>query len=188
MIRTLIQSARAARVLLLSVLTLPISACTVYGPSAEHPVGDAEYVSLPRRENAPGLSADHELRIPSFEVLSSQRSVYRIANLPPEQWHITLRLDEPSDAKLDAIDAADVRVKISLLNHNTGAITTKEGRLLGDWGLTLESWAGKPVIYEAMGFRSHRNEVYDLTIEVIAAKPATNPSVTATVRLTSDPR
>lgn len=188
MIRTLIQPARAARVLFLSALALPLGACTVYGPSAEHPVGDAEYISLPRRENAPGLSADHELRIPPFEVLSTQRSVYRIANLPPEQWHVTLSLDEPSDAKLDAIDAANVRVKISLLNQNTGAITTKEGRLLGDWGLTLESWSGTPVIYEAMWFRSYRKDVYDLTIEVTAAKPASNPSVTATVRLISDPR
>lgn len=188
MIRTHIHPARAVLAALLSAVILPLGACTVYGPSAEHPVGDAEFVSTPRQEKLPGTKADHELRIPPFEVLSTQRSVYRIANLPPEQWHVTLSLDEPSDAKLDAIDAADVRVKISLLNHNTGAITTKEGRLLGDWGLTLESWSGKPVIYEAMWFRSYRKDIYDLTIEVIPAKPATNTSVTATVRLTSDPR
>lgn len=167
-----------------------LAGCTVYRPTIDNPAGDGAYVSTPRQTGAAGLVAgeDRAVTMPAIALLEPGKLVYRIANLPPEQWHLTLELDEPSSEKLDAIDAAGVRVSISLRNERTGAVTMKEGRLLGDWNTTLESWSGTPVIYDALWFRPKRHDVFYLTVEVMPTTPSTSTSVTATPRITNDPR
>lgn len=188
MIRTHVHPARTAAAACISTLMLGLTGCSMHGPTAENPVGDGAYTAQPRQTGIPGIATDRELRMPPVELLSAQRQAYSITSLSAESWRITLNLDDPTEAKIDAIDAAGVRVKVSLRNLTTGALTVKEGRLLGDWSQTIESQAGSPTAYEVMWFRAQRRDAYELAIEVTPAQPAADTSVTASLLLTNDPR
>lgn len=134
------------------------------GSGAPNYRGDGELTTLP-----PGARAAwrHELELPPIDLMAPGVREYSLVGLPRENLVAVLTLDQPGEGALRAIEAANTRVRMTVINLGTGDASVKEGRLLGDYGPTPESWAGEPMEFEGIWFRARRHDRFLLRVEVM---------------------
>lgn len=160
-----------------------IGGCHAYNPAGYD--GDGQMTSYPKG------AWRHDLELPRINLLEPGRHTFQLGHLPREGLLALLSLDDPTSAKLDDLERAGVRVSMTLTSQYTGEVSVKDGRLVGDWATTVESWragagaadARGPVDFEGIWFRPIRHELFTLTIDVAVATPITGSHITATPRV-----
>ncbi|MBY0262658.1 MAG: hypothetical protein K2Q20_09965 [Phycisphaerales bacterium] len=130
----------------------------------------------------------HQVEFAPIPLTTASTHTFRLAGLPQENMAAVLSINDASTAVMDAIDAAGVRVRMTLVSLADGSTSVKEGRLLGDWNTTYEGWVGNvgrvPDEFLGIWFRPLRHDAFTLTIDVSVAKPdAAGLPVSATPRV-----
>jgi len=164
---------------LAATLALALAACT-YQPTRY--TGDGELTT------SPGENYRHQIQFTPIPLTTAGTYTFRLAGLPQENMAAVLSIDNASGPAMDAIDAAGVRVRMTLVGLADGSTSVKEGRLLGDWNTTYEGWVGGvgrvPDEFLGLWFRPLRHDAFELTIDVSVAKPdAAGLPVSATPRV-----
>jgi hypothetical protein len=159
-----------------------LAGCSSF-PSPEYQ-GDGELTTMPPNAKAPWR---HELELAPINLREPGSSTFNLANLPSDNMVVVLCIDQPGEAAARALEAANTRVRVTLTDLNTGDTSVKEGRLLGDFGETPESWAGEPMEFESLWFRAFRHNRFSLSIDVMVDQAIAGPVLTATPRVRAGP-
>lgn len=100
---------------------------------------------------------------------------FRVDDLPPGMVHALLRIDTPGPDIADAIDAAGLRVHLSLVTSASRGQTpthqSHDGLLEGEWPRSLTAWNAEPLEYVGTRFFARRHERFVITFTVSMSDP-----------------